>query len=132
MVRLVAGKPMNSPECVPWNPQPQGNFVVRSEEVLNVRTDVGKPGSHQLDALPPCLTSMQRLGQLGQVDNEVWGQPGHARLNVADVERFQGVAQQLDVRLWRGRLRGHPGFQSFWRLSVSADADKVTIRGLTT
>jgi hypothetical protein len=67
-------------------PQPDGDLVLGSEDVLDVRLQVGERVLHHLEALPPHLSPVLRFGQFGQVDDDVRDHVGHALVSVADVE----------------------------------------------
>src|SRR6185437_12427168 len=69
-------------------PQPDGDLVLGSEDVFDVRLQVGERVLHHLEALPPHLSPVLRFGQLSQVDDEVRGHMFHALVSVAGVEAW--------------------------------------------
>jgi hypothetical protein len=92
--------------------QPDSDLVLRTEDVLDVRLEVGKGVFHQLEALPPDVMPVLGTGQFGQVDDEIRSREGQAPVGIAGVERLESGPHELDVRGGRGGLRGHSGFLS--------------------
>jgi hypothetical protein len=92
MVRPVGRKPRNSPEWVPRNRSLTATLVRSSEDVLDVRLQVGERVLHHLETLLPHLSPVLRFGQFSQVDDEVRGHVGHALVSVAGVESLESGA----------------------------------------
>src|SRR4029077_15154122 len=88
-------------------PQPDGDFVLGGDDVLDVRLKVGEGVLHHLEALPPHVTPVPGFGQFSQVDDEVRVDVCQALAGVAGVECLESGAYQLGVHGGRGALRSH-------------------------
>jgi hypothetical protein len=86
--------------------EPEGNPVVRGDDVLDVCVQVGEAALDDVDPLPPHLAALHRR-HTGQIDHKIRAEVREAGVDVALVECVEGTPHKRDV-VSRGRwLCGH-------------------------
>ncbi len=87
--------------------QPHRDPVTGAEDVGDLDAQVGKPLPHRLHSQGPDLAAAHRLGQPGQVGDEILGEQLGTCLQIAALHQLEAAAKQLDVL-----LGGHGWFPS--------------------